>query len=351
MRALHQEDVPSFLPLIPSSRLVGHDGPVQSVTFTDDGKYCLTGGHDRSVQLWNPFRYDPAASSQPSPSVMVPPAMPIQTYTSGYTHPITSVTAAESRTGSQVLVAASQKTLVISDLITQQLKRRFQGHHLGTINAVTAAKHAEAYLSASYDGTVAIWDGRSSDYKPIQVLKDAKDSVTGVHVVQTQEGDDRGTSSATAKIRTASIDGVVRTYDLRKGLVEADDCGSPITGMAPTKDGECLAVSCLDGTIRLVQVDSGELLNTYSGHKAGNYALDVGILANDATILSASEDGTCILSDLVQAHRVQALEVSSTGRPTCSIATHPKISSVVITANYDETTTVWSHDSSQFFWD
>lgn len=209
---------------------------------------------------------------------------------------------------------------------------------MSTINAVAAAKHAEAYLSASYDGTVAIWDGRSSDTRPIQVLKEAKDSVTDVVVVQNED----------CIIRTSSVDGFIRTYDLRKGLVHADDCGSPITSMALTKDGECLAVSCLDGTIRLLQ--DGELLNTFTGHKAGNYALQVGILANDSTIISASEDGTCILSDLVQATRVQALEVSP-GRPACSIATHPKISSVVITASYDETTTVWSHDSSQFYWD
>jgi mitogen-activated protein kinase organizer 1 len=275
--------------------------------------------------------------------------MPIQTYTSGYTHPITSVTTTESRTAAQVLVAASQKTLVISDLITQQVKRKLYGHHVGIINAVAAARHAEAYLSASYDGTVAIWDGRSSDYKPIQVLKDAKDSVTDVHVVQ-REDNCSGNHLNTAMIRTASIDGVVRTYDLRKGLVDSDDCVSPITSMAPTKDGECLVVSCLDGSIRLLQVDSGELLNTYTGHKAGNYGLDVQVLANDSTIVSASEDGTCILSDLVLATRVQALEVSP-NRPICSIAAHPKISSVVITASYDETITVWSHDSRQFFWD
>jgi mitogen-activated protein kinase organizer 1 len=345
MRALHRDQVHSSLPLLPSSQLIGHDGPVHCLRFTDDGKYCLTGGYDRTVRLWNPFRYDPATQRHKPQDILVPPAMPIQSYTSGYTHPITAVLATETWTASQMLLAASQRTLVVSDLITQQCKRRLQGHHVGTINQIAVCRHAEAYLTASYDGTVAIWDGRSSEYKPLQVLKEAKDSVTDVHVVQSPN--DQG---ADAYIRTGSIDGVLRTYDLRKGILQADDCGSPITSMAATKDGQCVVVSCLDGTIRLLQVDSGELLNTYSGHKAGNYGLQVGILASDATIITGSEDGVCILSDLVQAHRVQALEVSP-GMPVCAIAAHPKLSSVVITASYDATTTVWSHDKSTFYSD
>lgn len=346
MRALYTDGISPSLPLRPSTQLIGHEGPVNRVIFTNDGKYCLTGGYDRTVRLWNPFRYDPAAAAATTQSTSCPPpAMPIQKYTSGYTHPITALLATETRTASQVLLAASQRTLVVSDLITQQCKRRFQGHHVGNINQIAAAKHAEAYLTASYDGTVAIWDGRSSDYKPLQVLKEAKDSVTDVQVLQSS---DEGTTEAL--IRTASIDGVLRTYDLRRGLLQADDCGSPITSMAATQDGQCVALSCLDGKIRLLQTDSGELLNTFTGHKAGNYGLDVEILANDATIFSASEDGVCVLTDLVQAIRVQALEVSP-GTPVCTIAAHPKLSSVVMTASYDGSATIWSHDTKPFYSD
>eukprot|EP00934_Nitzschia_sp_Nitz4_P008852 Nitzschia sp. Nitz4//scaffold13_size275219//119336//120479//NITZ4_000868-RA/size275219-augustus-gene-0.262-mRNA-1//-1//CDS//3329535996//8842//frame0 len=351
MKATSQ-DVAKTIPKVPSSRLVGHDGPVQAVVFTDDGKYCLTGGHDRVVKLWNPFRYDPAYKQNASekPSLLPPPALPIQTYTSGYTHPISAVLATETRTATQVLLAASKNTLVVSDLMSQKLMRRFQGH-VGSINAVASAQNAEAYLTASYDGSVAIWDGRSSDFKPIQQLKDAKDSVTDVHVVQTNDSSNNSLQGATALIRTASIDGCVRTYDLRKGVMQVDDCGAAVTSMAPTKDGECLAVSCLDGTIRLLQIDTtGELLNTFAKHKAGNYSLDVAVLADDSTVMSASEDGTCVLYDLVRAHVVQELVVSDK-RPTCTIAANPRHSSVVVTASYDESAIVWSHDSSLFYGD
>ena len=367
MRALHNSDqVPSSLPSVPSSQLIGHDGPVQCLRFTNDGKYCLTGGHDRTVRLWNPFRYDPASSTKQTTATKdnhgIPPAMPIQSYTSGYTHAITAVLATDSP--HPLLLAASQRTLVVSDLITQQCKRRLQGHHVGIIHqiAVGGGRHAaDVYLTASYDATVALWDGRSSDVKPIQVLKEAKDSVTDVQVVLVpspsqpshnnhQEGGSNhdGQDHSEVYLRTASIDGVLRTYDLRRGLLQSDDCGSPITSMAATKDGQCVAVSCLDGTIRLLQADSGELLNTYRGHHAGNYSLQVGILANDSTIISASEDGVCVLSDLVQAHQVQTLEVSP-GTPVCAVAAHPRLSSVVMTASYDGSTIVWSHDASPFY--
>jgi mitogen-activated protein kinase organizer 1 len=316
----------------------------------------LTGGHDRTVRLWNPFRVDPGFTfsgdnsmlcSQHEPRSVafneLPPALPIQTYSLGYTHPISALCTTESNSA-QILLASSDKTLIVTDLVTNRVIRRFQGH-AGRINAVAAAQRGEAFLTASYDGTVSIWDGRSRDTRPMQIFREAKDSVTDVHTVQSEGG--QKAAAEMGVIRTASLDGVVRSYDLRKGLLKCDDCGCAITNMARTHDGQCLVISCLDGTIRLIELDTGELLNTYSGfHKSGQYGLEVAMLADDATIATGSEDGACILYDLVRASRVQALEGPT--RPTCSIAAHPKQSNVIITASYDGSTTVWSNDS--FAW-
>jgi len=226
-------------------------------------------------------------------------------------------------------------------VVTQQAKRRFQGH-VGRINAVAIGHGAEIFLSASYDASVRIWDGRSRSYEPIQVLKEAKDSVTNVHVVQ----DDKQ-----ALIRTASVDGVVRTYDLRKGEIKCDDTYSPITGLAKTYDGQCIATSCLDGCVRLVDIESGELLNTYSGHHtAGQYGLEVCVTADDSTIVSGSEDGRAVFYDLVRATLVQSLEGHA--RAVCSVAAHPRQehSHAVITASYDRTAVVWAHDADFIRW-
>lgn len=313
---------------------------------TADGKYCLTGGHDRTVRLWNPLRLDPAfppvgalgADPSDTPVASLPRALPIQTYGDGLTHPVTAVAIDNEST---TLLAASDQTLVVTDVVTQQVKRRFQGH-VGRINAVAVSDKSETYVSASYDATVRIWDGRSRSHEPIQVLKDAKDSVTSVHVVQ---------NDGLALIRTAAVDGMVRTYDLRKGVIRCDDCKSSITSMAPTHDGECLAVSCLDGTIRLIELDSGELLNTYdSHHAAGQYGLECCITSDDATIVSGSENGSVVLYDLVRANRVQSLQGHT--KPACSVAAHPKRehSSVVITTSFDGNAVVWANDADYMRW-
>lgn len=327
-----------------------------------NGKYCLTGGHDRTVRLWNPLRIDPAfpppLSLPPPPSGTARPtdpddislealarALPIQTYSNGYTHPIDSMALDPA---SKLLAASSNKTLVITDVVTQQVKRRFQGH-AGRINAVAISQGCETYLSASYDGTVRIWDGRSHSYEPIMTLQEAKDSVTDLHVVQSDWEQQGG---GAALIRTASVDGTVRTYDLRKGNLFADHCDSPITSMTPTHDGQCLAINCLDGSIRLMELDTGELLNTYSNsHAAGQYGLKCCMTADDATLVTGSEDGRAVYYDIVRGTSVQSL-MGHKG-PTCSIAAHPKrdFNSVLITASYDGTAVVWANHEGFMKWE
>ena len=61
----------------------------------------------------------------------------------------------------------------------------------------------------SYDASVRIWDLRSQQRMPIQILTEAKDSITslsinGVHIV------------------SGSVDGQVRWYDLRQGELRSD---------------------------------------------------------------------------------------------------------------------------------
>lgn len=338
----------SSLPQEAIARLHGHEGPISVVRFSKDGKYCLTGSYDRTVRLWNPLRLDPAHppganttahNNADIPIEDLPQSLPIQVYHDGISHPVTAVAVDDAST---TLVAASEKTVVIHDVVTGQCKRRLQGH-TGRINAVAINYDAQVYLSASYDASVRLWDGRSSrSYEPIQMFKQAKDSVTAVHTVQTDD---------LTLIRTASVDGIVRTYDLRKGMLQCDDVGNPITGLCATSDQRGLVVNCLDGALRLIDVNQGKLVQHYTnGHVAGQYGLDCAVSADMDFVATGSEDGSAVFYDVTKGRVCQVLEGQR--QPTCSVALHPNedLASVAITASFDGTAVVWGNDGGLMQW-
>jgi WD40 repeat protein len=233
-----------------------------------DGKYCITGGNDRTVRLWNPTRADPACgrrgldrvhrnpsspSSSPSSSRVLssqeyhggqrptrpgppdprgnddivdpsswrdtlPSALPMQTYADGHVHP---VRCASTNRSSTVLLSASDRTLLATDLVTARAMRKWWGHEArieyvaclggdGDGNVDDAGGGGGGgggggvgegiYASASYDSTVRLWDARSRSQEPLMILDEAGDAVTCVSAA-------RGMGEA--RIVTSSVDGKV----------------------------------------------------------------------------------------------------------------------------------------------
>lgn len=62
-----------------------------------------------------------------------------------------------------------------------------------------------------------------------------------------------------------SVDGTVRQFDIRMGMMFTDTINEPVTGIAVSHDGNCILASCLDNSMRLLDKASGELLATYTG--------------------------------------------------------------------------------------
>ncbi|CAL1544990.1 unnamed protein product [Lymnaea stagnalis] len=275
-------------------------GAVRSVRFNVDGNYCLTCGSDKSVKLWNPLRN-----------------LLLKTYIG---HGYEVLDAQSSGDNAHICSGGMDKTVVLFDVSTGQAVRKFRDH-AGTVNCVSFNEECTVILSGSIDCTVRIWDIRSRKHQPIQVMDEAKDSVTTIQV-------------SDHEILTGSADCRVRRYDLRMGRMFSDFVGKAVSSLKFTRDGQCVLVSATDTSIKLLDKDTGEMLNEYTGHKNSNYKIDCCLNHKDTHILSGSEDGLVYIWDLVEAKLVDTLN-HETSRTVHSITFHPS-EPVLLSASGDK---------------
>ena len=254
-------------PLLQEARLLpGHKGSVNVALFNSDGNYCLSGGDDRRILLWNPRREEAAE--------------PIKTYT-GHNERVLGLAVAHDN--GSFASCGGDRSVFVWDVPSGRVLRRLSGHSQ-RVNAVAYAGEGSSLLvSASYDTTARCWDMRSRNAAPVQILEGAADSLSAVAVCG-------------AEILTASVDGVLRTYDARAGSRTADTLGAALTHVALSGDGHCALAGSLDGSLRLLDRSNGTLLNRYSGHTNRQFKLGACLSHDDALVLSGSEDGSLYVS-------------------------------------------------------
>lgn len=100
--------------------------------------------------------------------------------------------------------------------------------------------------------------------------------------------------------------------------------------MTLTNDGHCLLASCLDSTVRLVDCESGELLQSFVGHRNNEFRVAACAAPDDACVISGSECGRIFVWDLVE------------GGVVASLAAHSKSVSAVLACRRDERTVIVS---------
>lgn len=75
---------------------------------------------------------------------------------------------------------------------------------------------------------------------------------------------------------------------------------APVSSLALSHDSNCLLLSCLDSSYRLLDVASGEVLNEYSGAVAQHFRMEGAFDNSDGFVAAGSEDGSVIVWDLVE---------------------------------------------------
>ncbi|KJE97182.1 mitogen-activated protein kinase organizer 1 [Capsaspora owczarzaki ATCC 30864] len=257
----------------PARTLKGHQGAVTAVRFNPAGTYCVSGGADKTVNLWNPHS-----------------GMLLKTYI-GHGHEVLDLATASNN--EWIVSCGGDKTVIQWDVASGNILRKLRGH-LARVNCLGLNADNTVVVSGSYDATVRIWDLKSNMRDPVQTMKEAKDSICSIHIMNHE-------------MVVGSVDGSIRIYDVRVGRVTTDTIGSPVTSVRFSSDGNCILASTLDSAVRLLDKDLGKLLGTYSGHVNESYKLDSTFALNDSHVLSGSEDGKLFVWSLVEAKIIQTI--------------------------------------------
>ncbi|KAI9889672.1 MAG: hypothetical protein M1814_005073 [Vezdaea aestivalis] len=276
-------------PTQPLTQLPNTSGAVHALAYSSGaGTYILAGSH-RTITLYNPF---PSSSSHSSQQ--------IQTY-SAHGHEILdlSITAGNDRFAS----VGGDRQVFLWDVRTAQTLRRWGGHG-ARVNAVAWAGEDSVVISGGYDASVRLWDTKSRNMNPIEVWDEAKDSVTSVVVCGPE-------------IIVGGVDGKVRTYDVRMGVIKTDVIGYPVTSLSVTRDGSAMLVSTLPlmlssdkPTAKILLLDraTGKLMQTFTGHGNDELRIRSSFGANEKYVISGTEDGKIVVWDLLKGKIIRKLQ-------------------------------------------
>ena len=162
--------------------------------------------------------------------------------------------------------------------------------------------------SAGFDAKVMLWDMRANTWEPVQTLKEATSSITSLSVLG-------------ASLYVSSLDGHVRTYDLRMGKIMDDLVGHPVNSVRPSKLGDSLLVSSQEGKLRLFDAANGSVLQTFSGQKEGRCKAIWGY--GEESVIAGDEDGKVWAWDVLDAKLVESEGWAHHKRAITGLEMHP----------------------------
>ncbi|OQR90091.1 mitogen-activated protein kinase organizer [Thraustotheca clavata] len=295
--------------------LRGHVGTVNAVRFNDKGTYCMSCGNDRTIRLWNPHR---EGLDGPDTAFLV------KSYTGLHGYDVRDV--AIENDNAKFASCGRDKVIFQWDVATGKNIRKLEGH-AHSVNAVEYNDDCSVLASASYDSTVRLWDMRSrNSFNPIQILNQFTDSVTSVKLTDHE-------------IIAGSVDGYVRIYDVRAGLLTQDNLHSPVVSINLSSDLNQIVAATMAKKVYLFEKATGTELNYFEGHQMDSYGIECGFTYDDSCVFSGSEDGRVVIWDMVY-NTSTTKSFKAHDKPVRSVVSHPT-QDMLLTASVD-TVKVWT---------
>ncbi|MFC1716582.1 TIR domain-containing protein [Candidatus Poribacteria bacterium] len=270
-------------------KLTGHEGWVNSVAVSPDGKWVASGSDDKTVMIWDLETSECRATLE------------------GHTGRAQSV--AITPDGKRILSGSSDKTLGVWDAVTHNQLLTLKGHQ-SEIWSVVTLLNGKRVLSSSWDKTLRLWDVDSG-----QCLK----VIDG--------DDDRVFCVAATKAGTRAVSGQdggkLRYWDLETGecLATLEGHSGRVNSVQITPDGYYAVSGSEDKTIKTWDLEKETCIGTLEGHQKKVHS--VAISPDGAVVASTGfTDDTVRLWDWRSGDCLQIIEHEGTGFPV-SVAFSP----------------------------
>ncbi|MBV7338848.1 pentapeptide repeat-containing protein [Chloroflexi bacterium TSY] len=269
--------------------MTGHTNFIGGIAYSPDGSMLASASQDNTIRLWNPH------SGQCRQTLR------------GYPNKIYS--ASFSPDGSMIASGGDDAVLrlwrVNDDADHEPIPINLVGH-VGTINCVAFSPDGSLLASGSADKTVRLWETETilSTGRPRYVLEGHPTSVQsvifspdshfvvsvsssiGIYVWHVSTGQlcqrlthDRVIhavfSPTNLSLFSAGYDGDICIWDIETGqcLQQFQLEGGGIREIAMNKNGNRIAAACLDGQIRILNADTGEVDQVLGKHAGQVYAI------------------------------------------------------------------------------
>lgn len=105
-------------------------------------------------------------------------------------------------------------------------------------------------------------------------------------------------------------------------------------------DCQFYLASLTGSTIKLVDLPTGKILNTFTAHKQDKYRLESTLTHDESIVISGSEDSSIYFWDLVSGEIVNKL--NGHGGAVVSLSAHPKENKILLSASADGTIKLWN---------
>jgi len=261
------------------ANLSGHSQAVKSVTFSPDGQILATASDDKTIKLWQVETLEEICTLL------------------GHSHAVKSV--AFSPDG-QILASGSwDKTIKLWDVNSGREICSITGHQL-QVNAVAFSPQGQLLASASYDRTIRLWQISALEDFQRELQNRACYSLLGTLSGHAWAVLTVAFSPDGQILATGSDDNTIKLWEVNTGQLICTLVGHSwsVVAVAFSADGETLLSASCDKTVKLWRVSTAEEIVTLSGHVDSVSAVAVSKVRQ--LIASGSRDKTIKLWQLVE---------------------------------------------------